>query len=234
MNAADVKEEDTVLEIGPGLGTLTDEIVEVAGKTIAVEKDEKLVGYLAGRYKDYDFQIIEGDVLDIDIPDFDKVVSNLPFSISSPVTFKLLEHDFDLGILTYQKQFADRMRASVGEEGYCRLSVMVSTLAEVECLFDISRNQFYPPPNVDATVIRLTPTEPEFDLHYPKTFASVVKELFNYRRKKIKNSIETGFDVEIEDVPYGERRVETLTPEQIAELTEYLIENDIIESIEGG
>lgn len=232
VNAAGITKKDTVLEIGPGLGVLTDEIVELAGKTILVEKDERLASYLKGRYEEYDVDIIEGDILDIEIPQFDKVVSNLPFSISSPITFKLLEQEFDVGVLMYQKQFADRMRARVNEDDYCRLSVMVSTLADVERLFDIPRDSFYPPPNVDATVVRLIPGEPSFDLQYEKTFASVVKELFNYRRKKIRNGLETGFGVDVDDVPYGERRVETLTPEQIAELTEYLVENGIIDCLD--
>ncbi len=227
VDHAGLTSSDTVIEIGPGLGVLTDIIVERAGKTILVEKDKALAGYLDGRYSQYKTEVIEGDVLDIDLPEFDKVVSNLPFSISSPITFKLLDYDFDLAVLTYQKEFADRMIAAPGEENYSRLSVMISVSAEVKKLFDIPKECFYPPPKVDATVIELTLSEPDFDLTDKEFFSKVVKELFNYRRKQIKNALELGLDVEIKEVPYAKKRVGNISPEQINEIAEYLVDEGI-------
>ncbi len=226
---ANINSSDKILEIGPGLGILTDFIVERAGKTILIEKDKKLTSYLEGRYSKYELEINEGDVLEIELPNFDKVISNLPFSISSPITFKLLKCDFKMGILTYQKQFADRMLAEVGEEEYSRLSVMVSVNAEVEKLFNISKESFYPPPKVDATVIRLIPSEPGFVIQNEEIFSKVVKELFNYRRKKIKNALDTGLDVDIDDVPYEDKRVGNISPEQINEIVNHLIKEGMIE-----
>lgn len=229
VEEADIGKDDTVLEIGPGLGILTDEIVEKAGKTIAVEKSTPLYAYLEGRYENQDFEVVEGDVLEVELPHFDKVLSNTPFNISSPLTFKLLDSSFETGVLMYQKEFADRMVAEPGEKDYSRLSVMVSTKADVERLFDIPRSKFYPPPRVDATVVRLTPSEPSFKLKYPEIFSEVVRELFNYRRKKIRNSLKTAFDIEDDDLPYQDRRVGNITLEEIYEIVEYMVENDLIE-----
>lgn len=230
VESAKIKSDEKILEIGPGLGILTDIIVKKAKRTILIEKDEAIAGYLEGRYSDRNLEVIHGDVLEIDLPDFDKAISNLPFNISSPVTFKLLEDDFDYGVLTYQKEYADRMCAGVGEENYSRLSVMVSTFAEIERLFNISKNSFYPPPKVDATVLKLTPREPQFDLKYPDLFPDIVRELFSYRRKTIRNGLRNGFDVDVktEDIPFGRKRVEKLSPKQISELTTHLVENNIL------
>ncbi len=231
VDRAEITSSDIVLEIGPGLGVLTDFLVERASKTILIEKDKALTGYLEGRYSVYDTEIIEGDVLDIEIPDFDKVVSNLPFSISSPVTFKLLKEDFQMGVLTYQKQFAERMFAEPHEKEYSRLSVMVSVNAEVEKLFDISRESFYPPPKVDATVVRLIPSEPEFEITDMNIYSKVVKEIFNYRRKQIKNALEVGLNIEDEEIPYKKRRVGNLSPEQINEIVDHIIENELMSDV---
>ncbi len=229
VNSANITASDKILEIGPGLGVLTDFIVVRAGKTILIEKDENLTSYLEGRYSNYEINIIQEDVLELELPDFDKVVSNLPFSISSPITFKLLKCDFKGGVLTYQKQFAERMLAQEGEEDYSRLSVMVSVHAEVEKLFNIPKKSFYPPPEVDATVIRLIPSEPNFDLKNEDIFSRIVKELFNYRRKKIKNALETGLDVKTESIPYADKRVGNISPEQINEIVTDLIDKEIID-----
>ncbi|MGM0509876.1 MAG: 16S rRNA (adenine(1518)-N(6)/adenine(1519)-N(6))-dimethyltransferase RsmA [Thermoplasmatota archaeon] len=221
--------DDTVLEIGPGLGILTDEIVKRAGKTIAIEKSTPLYGYLEGRYDDKDFEIIEGDVLDIELPPFDKVMSNTPFNISSPLTFKLLDRSFQTAVMMYQKEFANRMVAKPGGDDYSRLSVMVSVKAEVKRLFDIPRSKFYPPPRVDATVVKMIPSEPEFEFKYPQKFSEVVRQLFNYRRKKISNSLKTGFGINGKNIPYKDYRVGNITPEEINEIVEYLVENNLLE-----
>lgn len=228
VKEAEISSKDTVLEIGPGLGILTDRIVERAGHVIMVEKDNTLIGYLEGRYQGENIEVIKDDILELELPSFDKVISNLPFSISSPITFKLLQKDFDCGVLTYQKEFAQRMVAEPGTQEYSRLSVMVSTLAEVEMLFDISRLDFYPPPDVDASVVKITPSEPDFDLRYEDIFSKVVKGLFNHRRKKIKNSLDIAFDIE-EEVPYGDKRVGNLSPRDMNELVSHLVENGLID-----
>ncbi|MFO7793065.1 MAG: 16S rRNA (adenine(1518)-N(6)/adenine(1519)-N(6))-dimethyltransferase RsmA [Candidatus Saliniplasma sp.] len=228
--SAEISEEDTVMEIGPGLGMLTDRLVSLSNDLILVEKDRILSNYLEDRYRtNNNVDVISGDVLEIELPTFDKIVSNLPFSISSPLTFKILEHDFKSGILTYQKEYADRLVAEPGEKDYSRLSVMAHTFARVERLFDISKDRFYPRPKVDATVVRLTPRAPDFDIQHPYIFSDVVRQLFNYRRKMIRNALKTGFGIgKIKDIPYQEKRVGNLTPEQINEIVEHVVKNDIM------
>lgn len=229
VDAAKISKDETVLEIGPGLGVLTEKLESISGKLILVERDDDLFRYLKGKFSLENVEIIHGDVLNIDLPNFDKVVSNLPFSISSPITFKLLDQDFKTGVLTYQKEYADRMVAKVGEKNYSRLSVMVSTNADVKRLFNIPKDRFYPPPKVDATVLKIIPKEPSFELKYPEIFKEVVRQLFNYRRKMIRNALNIGFGIEKDkDIPYQKNRVGNISPEQINEITNYLVEKNIL------
>ncbi len=228
VEAAEIGKKDTVLEIGPGLGVLTSEIVKLAGKTIVVEKDPFLAEYLASEFPDK-LEIIQDNVLDIDIPPFDIVISNIPFNISSPLTFKLLDLDFKYGILMYQKEYALRMTARSGEKNYSRLSVMTSIKSRVTKLFHVSRNSFYPPPRVDATVVKIEPREPDFELKYPELFRRVVRELFNYRRKKIKNALDYGFHIDVPpDILFGDKRVEKLSPEEISSLVDHLVDKGLL------
>ena len=228
VSAADITDSDTVLEIGPGLGILTSEIVEVAGKTIVVEKDLKLANHISQEFGDR-VELIIGDFLEMDLPPFNKCVSNIPFNISSPLTFKLLGMEFGSAVLMYQKEYARRMTASPGEKEYSRLSVMTSVNSRVTKLFDVSRNCFYPPPKVDATVIRLEPSVPDFSMKDPEKYSLVVRELFNYRRKQIKNALEYGFNIDIPpDLPYGQKRVGKLSPAQISTIVDFLIDRGLI------
>ncbi len=232
VEAAELNENDSVLEIGAGIGTLTEEIVERAGKAILVEKDEVLFGYLEGRFGSKNVEVIQADILDIELsslPTFNKIVSNIPFNISSPLTFKILEEDLECAVIMYQKEYAERLVAKVSEGNYSRLSVMVSTKAKVHRLFTVPRHCFYPPPNVDAEVVKLVPSPPDFHLKYPKAFSAVVRELFNYRRKMIKNALKNGFHIEVEDAPFQKYRVENLSPEEINRIVEYLVEDGFLD-----
>ncbi len=230
VESAEIKPNETVLEIGPGLGILTEKIIERAARTVVIEKDNTFVEHLREIYRHEDnLRIIHEDVLDIDIPPFDKIISNIPFNISSPLTFRLMDEHFELGVLMYQKEYARRMVAAVGEKEYSRLSVMISTKAKVKLLFNVSRNCFFPPPAVDASVVMIIPSEPLFELNHPELFSEVVRELFNYRRKKIRNALECGFDIKLEsDVPFGDKRVEKLTPKDISSMVDHLVREDIL------
>ena len=109
----DIDKDDVVLEIGTGIGTLTIELARKAKKVIAIEQDENICRILAERLKKEkidNVELINEDALSVNFPKFNKIVSNLPYQISSPITFKFLDYDFDLAILMYQKEFADRMR----------------------------------------------------------------------------------------------------------------------------
>lgn len=228
VEAAKISSRDTVLEIGPGLGVLTEEIVKKAKRTVLIEKDPAFRGYLAGRFSSYDVEVIHGDALDVDYPRFHKVVSNLPFNISSPLTFKLLEQDFVSGVLMYQKEYAERMVADVGEPNYSRLSVMVSVKAEVANLFSVHRSRFFPPPKVDAAVVSLIPRKPSFEIKHQEIYEMVVRELFNYRRKTIKNALKYGLGVDASGLPFEKFRGENLSPQEINRLVNALVDKDLL------
>jgi len=169
--------------------------------------------------------LISGDVLSVDfqsLPRFTKIVSNLPFEISSPVTFKFLEYPFSIAILIYQKDFAERLVALPGTKEYSRLSVGASYKARCRILEDISRNCFSPVPNVDSSIVEIIPhKKPVFKVENERFFFELTKQLFNHRRKKISYTIKTLYG-RFDELPYLNQRVEELTPEQIGELSNIL------------
>ena len=223
---AGIDKNDVVLEIGPGTGILTTLLAEKARRVIAIEIDDQLVSKLRKLLPD-NVTLIHGDALKIDfdtLPRFNKIVSNLPFQISSPITFKFLNCDFSLAVLIYQKEFADSMVARSGSKDYSRLSVGIYYKACCELVEAISKTCFYPQPKVDSCVVRLSPREsPPFSVLDETFFFDLTRELFNHRRKKIKNTLNELYEyTRFEDVSYIDRRVEELTPEQIGELSNVL------------
>ena len=183
---------DTVLEIGTGIGTLTLELAKRAGKVIAIEQDEKIAKILSERLENEgidNVELINDDALNVDFPHFNKIISNLPYQISSPITFKFLNYDFDLAILMYQKEFARRMSGTVGTKDYSRLSAMLYFKCNVENLTDVSAESFIPKPKVDSTVVRLTPKDEKIPDDEFKVYSNFTKALFQHRNKKIRNAL---------------------------------------------
>ena len=235
INFGNVSKDDVVLEIGSGIGTLTIELAKKAKKVIAIEQDTKICEILARRLKQEkidNVELINDDALKVDFPPFNKIISNLPYQISSPITFKFLDYDFDLAILMYQKEFADRMNGKVGTKDYSRLSAMLYFKCDVEKLTDVSSESFIPKPQIDSTVVKLTPKENKIPDEDFKTYSKFTKALFQHRNKKIRNAlidsrhIISGIDKkvlkrnlnEIEDerlVEYLKKRVVVLDPEEI-------------------
>jgi len=237
IDHADLTKKETVLEIGSGLGALTFKLAEKAGKVVAIEKDSRMFSFLKSKIPS-NVELINADVMKIELPKFDVVVSNLPYQISSPVTFKLLNHRFRKAILMFQKEFAQRMVAKSGEKGYSRLSVNVYYKAETGILEFVSRNAFYPVPDVDSAIVELVPREPPFSVMSEELYFNVVDTLFGQRRKKIKNALvnlvteemrQTGkfskssLKEIIQGLPYGDERVEKLSPEEIGKLADKLL-----------
>ena len=188
----DVDKNDVVLEIGTGIGTLTIELAKKAKKVIAIEQDENICNILTERLKDEkidNVELINDDALKVDFPKFNKIISNLPYQISSPITFKFLEYDFDLAILMYQKEFADRMNGEVGSKNYSRLSAMLYFKCNVETLTNVSAESFIPKPKIDSTVVKLTPKENRISDDDFKIYSNFTKALFQHRNKKIKNAL---------------------------------------------
>ena len=239
IDFADIDKNDIILEIGTGIGTLTIELARKAKKVIAIEQDENICKILSERLnkeKIDNVELINDDALKIDFPKFNKIVSNLPYQISSPITFKFLDYDFDLAILMYQKEFAMRMNGDVGSKNYSRLSAMLYFKCDVEKLTDVSCESFIPKPKIDSTVVKLTPKENGISEKNFEIYSNFTKALFQHRNKKIKNALIDSRHIignidkkilkkrlnEIESEKLNEylsRRVVTLTPEEILEIS---------------
>ena len=192
VNFGEIDEDDIILEIGPGIGTLTIELAKKAKKVIAIEQDENICKILTTRLKDEkidNVELINDDALKTDFPEFNKIISNLPYQISSPITFKFLDYDFDLAILMYQKEFADRMNGEVGSKNYSRLSAMLYFKCNVEALTNVSSESFIPKPKIDSTVVKLTPKENKIEDIDFETYSNFTKALFQHRNKKIRNAL---------------------------------------------
>jgi 16S rRNA (adenine1518-N6/adenine1519-N6)-dimethyltransferase len=231
VDEAALRRTETVLEIGPGLGVLTRRLVERAKRVVAIESDRRLASHLRERLPMV--ELIEGDAVRVAWPPFDVLVSNLPFQISSPVTFRLLETPFDRAILMYQREFAERMMARPGTSAYSRLTVGVYARAVCELLERVPRNAFHPRPRVDSAIVRLRPRPPPFLIADPALFHAVTEVLFQHRRKTIENGLRLspdrfGFTVvemaeAIAAVPHRTRRVGDLRPEEIAEIANAMV-----------
>ncbi len=216
-------ENDRVLEVGPGFGILTAALLERTSKLTAIEIEEGAVRYLRDSFPQMD--VIQGDFLETDPPQFDLFISNVPYSISSPLLFHLLDMQFKRAVIMVQREFAERMAAPAGDDEYSRLSVNVFYRAECKLLENVPRSRFWPEPEVDSTVVLLTPRPAPFPLRDEKHFLKLVDVLFQQRRKKIgtvlkqKRMLPEGR----ERIPYLDERVERLTPAQIAELSDALL-----------
>lgn len=215
----------TVLEIGCGTGLLTGELAKESSRVIAIEKDNELLEECKKRLSAYtNIEYIHADALKTEFPKFDRLVSNLPYSISSKILFKILDHDFELAVVILQKEFAERLVAKPGEKNYSRLSVNATLKAEVELLDTVSGNSFYPAPKVDSRILRLRKKQTPA---LPGNFDAVLRALFQHKRKSIKNALigsshELGLKKpEAKKIFSGfpEKKVITLTPEDIVELS---------------
>lgn len=185
-----IKSTDIVLEIGPGTGNLTMKLLEVAKKVIAVELDPRMVLELQRRVQGTSsairLQVIQGDVLKCELPYFDVCVANIPYQISSPLTFKLLSHRpiFRCAIIMFQREFAMRLVANPGDNLYCRLSVNTQLLARVSHLLKVGKNNFRPPPKVDSSVVRIEPRNPLPPISF-KEWDGMVRLCFNRKNKTL-------------------------------------------------
>ena len=238
---ASLSKDDVVLEVGAGFGFLTQLLSKECKKVIAVEVDSQLVAFLQEQLHSLqNVELIEGDILDVSLPSFNKVVSAPPYSISSPLLFRLLEYNFDSAVLIFQKEFAERLAASVGTKNYGRLTVNIYYRADVELLEYVPRTMFYPPPDVDSMIVRLTPKAPPFYIDDEKMFAEIVRVLFTQRNKKVRNSLifflrqrqlpkKEAIDL-ADSMIYSEKRVRELAPEDFGILTNELIKKLSISS----
>jgi len=236
ISYASLNDEDVVLEVGAGLGFLTRLLSQRCKKVVAVEVDPKLAQVLREQFQSIgNVEFIEGDVLKASIPSFNKVVSTPPYSISSPLLFWLLERPFDVAVLTFQKEFAERLAAPLGSKDYSRLTVATYYRADVELLDYVPRTAFYPPPDVDSLVVRLKPKpKPPFKVKNEKAFFELVQTVFTQRNKKLRNAIlplfrKRGIVKEkaqklADSLTFHDKRVRELAPEDFGALTNEILE----------
>ncbi|CAE8624558.1 unnamed protein product, partial [Polarella glacialis] len=190
--AADIKPSDTAFEIGPGTGNLTMKLVESCKKVIACEIDSRMAAEVRKRVSSAgrtNLEVKENDVLRESWPVFDVCVANLPYQISSPFTFKLLAHRpaFRCAVLMFQKEFAERLIANVGESQYGRLALNVKLFVKVTCVCKVSRMNFSPPPEVDSMVVKVVPRDPPIEVDF-REWDGLMRIAFGRKRKTLRSS----------------------------------------------
>lgn len=228
VSESNITKDDYVLEIGPGMGTLTEELALNAKKVIAVELDKTLLPILDETLEKHDnVEIIYGDILDIDIENLIKekfeggpikVVANLPYYVTTPIIGKLIEQNLNLESITVmvQKEVADRMASGPGSKVYGSLSVFVNFYCHPEIVVKVPKTVFMPQPKIDSSVIKLNLKKELPDIDKDKFF-KVVKAGFSKRRKTILNALSSyGFNIEKEDIKLALESV-NISPNERAE-----------------
>ncbi len=187
VDFAELRDGDRVLEVGAGVGNLTEHIAEICPVT-AIEKDGKLSAVL-NHMEMPNISVLHRDVMSVHLKNlsFNKIISNLPYSISTPLTFKFLDLDWELAILVYQKEFASRMVGEPGTMDNSRLALKVQYYCDVEILEEVPSEKFYPEPVTDSAVVKLQKKDVE---EKSTGFWKIVKAAFHHKRKLVKNSIE--------------------------------------------
>lgn len=245
IQAAQITKEDCVLEIGPGIGTMTQYLAERAGSVVAVEIDQNLIPILRETLAEYDnVSVINDDILKVDLGKIVeeqnggrpiKVVANLPYYITTPIIMGLFEKQVPLKSITImvQKEVADRMQVGPGTKDYGALSLAVQYYAKPEIVANVPPNCFIPRPNVGSAVIRLTKYEqPPVVVRDPDRMFAIIRASFNQRRKTLVNGLgnapELGLSKEqvahvLEEMQLSPTvRGEALTLEQFAKLSDLL------------
>ncbi|SFE28095.1 16S rRNA (adenine(1518)-N(6)/adenine(1519)-N(6))-dimethyltransferase RsmA [Peptostreptococcus sp. D1] len=202
ISGSGVKEGDKVIEVGPGIGTLTKEIATIADKVMAVEIDKNLIPILKDTMEDYEnFNAVNEDIIKADIKGLIekyldggpvKLIANLPYYITTPIIMRFLEEEINVTdiVVMVQKEVAERMNAAPGGKAFGALSVAVQYYCDTEIIAKVPRHMFIPQPNVDSIVIALrVRSEKKYDVDNEELFFKVVKAAFGQRRKTLLNSI---------------------------------------------
>ena len=208
-NTAQLTKEDTIIEIGPGIGTLTQELALLAKKVIAIEIDYDLIPILKDNLAEFNnIEFINKDILKVDLDELTnsndnlKIVANLPYYITTPVIISLLESNLPIKQMTFlvQKEVADRIAGKPGNKDYGALSVISQYYADIEKNFDVPASVFMPKPKVDSAVITFKKKEkPDFQTN-KEAFFRVVKAAFANRRKTILNSLSNNLNFSKEEL----------------------------------
>lgn len=240
LSFADLGEEDIVVEIGPGLGGMTDGFVDKVKEVYGFEIDPEFCGILRDRFAPYEnFHLIEKDFLEVSgewwdsLPERVKVIGNTPYYISSPIAFRILEfhRKIKLALLTVQKEVGERFTAGPGSKNYGAISVLMSIYTDAKICYSLKRDVFFPKPEVSSVVVKIVPLEkPKIDVKCEKKFWEFLPLIFSFRRKKLPNVVNKVFKVEkavfkkaVEKENISpDARVEDLTPEEIYRIFEII------------
>jgi dimethyladenosine transferase len=239
VEAANLTKEDKVVEIGPGLGPLTELLVEHAGEVLAIEKDAKLFLTLKDHIKAPTFKLIHDDALDYlkrDARDWSgwKVVSNLPYSVASPILVELAQaqHGPEMIVATLQIEVAKRLMAVPDEKDYGLLTLLVQLEYEPKGFFKIPASCFFPEPDVDSACVRLVRRVPSLLMRQQKPiFANIIKRAFSQRRKMTLKLLKEDWPVRKLESAFeqlqlpAQTRAETINLKQFVGLTELLVKD---------
>ena len=248
VSSAKINKDDLVIEIGPGLGTLTSKLLEKARRVIAIELDERMIKILTDRFKLYNnFALINEDVLKVDLKKLifenaiaegkAKIVANLPYYITTPIIMKLLEDKLNIASITVmvQKEVADRMTAKPGDKLSGAITYSVNYYAEAKEIVLVGKESFIPSPEVDSKVIKLQIRDfPPVNIEDEEVFFKVIRASFMQRRKTLINGLtNSGLIKDKEKLLQifkhmnlnAEIRGEKLTLEQFAELSNLIVKS---------
>jgi 16S rRNA (adenine1518-N6/adenine1519-N6)-dimethyltransferase len=252
VKSALLSPSDCLLEIGPGTGILTTQLLSVARSVVAVEIDRDLSQNLVKRFGNRDnFLLLEGDILTLDIegqlqgfPNFqnpNKVVANIPYNITGPIVEQLLgtisepnPHPYQLIVLLVQKEVAQRITANAGSKTFGALSVRVQYLANCEYICDVPAKAFYPAPKVDSAVLRLSPRPITYPANNPQYLETLLKLGFSSKRKMLRNNLQSVISRDqltqlLEQLEINPQvRAEDLSVEQWVNLTNLMEITDLV------
>ncbi len=254
VNSSDISKEDMVIEIGPGLGTLTKYLLEKAGKVLCVELDTKMIKILQDRFSLYDnFELINEDILKVNLNEIIaenkkdgkiknvKIVANLPYYITTPIIMKLLEEKLDIKSITVmiQKEVADRLIETPGGKNTGAITHTVYYYCESEKIMEVPNSSFIPEPEVTSEVIKLNLRDkPAVDIENTKVMFMIIKSAFMQRRKTLLNALtntkvfinkEEGIQI-LKKLNLDENvRAEKLSIQNFADIAKIIIERSEVE-----
>lgn len=247
VKTANITKETNVIEIGPGIGAMTEILAKEAGKVLCFEIDEDMVNILNEEIKNDNVKIVNKDFLKVDLdeemryfiePKNIVVVSNLPYYITTPIIFKLLEYSKNIEKMVFmvQKEVSERLTAKPGSKEYGSLSVLIELNGTMKKEFNVSRNCFYPVPNVDSEIVSMEINKNDSALKNDPIFGKFIQNIFEMKRKTLANNIckKTNFyrdDLNkiLQELGLSESvRAESLSLNQISKIYEALVKENII------
>jgi 16S rRNA (adenine1518-N6/adenine1519-N6)-dimethyltransferase len=233
ISEIDPKENELLIEIGPGQGALTQYLVKSNANFIAIEIDKRVIEDLQNRFTN--LKLLQEDFLDLDLHQFSissqqkiRVVGNIPYNITSPILFKLFENNTIVqdAVFMVQYEVAKRMTSKMGSKDYGILSVLLEYFGNTKLAFKVSPNVFYPKPNVHSAVVHINFNDKRNNSRFNSIFKSIVKSSFGNRRKTLKNSLSNGIFTDVNFSECGidlSLRAEQLNVDDFIKLAEFAI-----------